>query len=340
MCAILMASFDQVFLKLNQKRCSMTLRMQLYELVATHPVTPTQLKQLEKLAGLHAVPLELDQTIKRGVASLAAGLGGFGVILWLAANWGGLGRFGRFALLEGVVLVMAMGSFYKPHWRAPLGLMALLCTGGLLAYFGQTYQTGADVWQLFAFWAALTLPLCLSVRSDITWTPWMLVFMTALQSWMVASHLWFNSNANLNVWVAVFALVITFLMHPFLKRWTGAGVWAWRLGATFSVALMVCQAIADFDHLFGRVFIFHFGVLIALGVVLAQKRFFDIYALSAVALGLNVCLVVCLFQSLVNRRFSFGGLLLLGLLAAAALAGTTTWLLKLVREHKTSEVTS
>ena len=41
----------------------------------------------------------------------------------------------------------------------PMGLLAMLGMGALFAYFGQTYQTGADPWQLFALWAALSLPL-------------------------------------------------------------------------------------------------------------------------------------------------------------------------------------
>ncbi len=37
-------------------------------------------------------------------------------------------------------------------------LLATLLLGVFLALFGQTYQTGADPWQLFANWALLILP--------------------------------------------------------------------------------------------------------------------------------------------------------------------------------------
>ena len=81
---------------------------------------------------------------------------------------------------------MAVGAAWRPAARAPLALLALLGIGGLFAYFGQTYQTGADPWQLFAWWAALALPLCLGVRSDVLWAPWAAVAVGAISLWVHA----------------------------------------------------------------------------------------------------------------------------------------------------------
>ena len=68
----------------------------------------------------------------------------------------------------------------------------MLGIGALFAYFGQTYQTGADPWQLFALWAVLALPLCLGARSDVLWAPWALVVVTAISLWTHAhlGHRW------------------------------------------------------------------------------------------------------------------------------------------------------
>jgi uncharacterized membrane protein len=118
-----------------------------------------------------------------GVAVLGAALVGLGIILWLAANWQDLGRMGRFALLQGIVLVASIGAAMNARARAPLALGAMLCIGGLFAYFGQTYQTGADPWQLFALWAVLALPLALGARSDVLWAPWALVVVVAVSLW-------------------------------------------------------------------------------------------------------------------------------------------------------------
>src|SRR5207245_5079115 len=126
-----------------------------------HELDAPRVKRLRQLAGLDAEPAALATWLPRGVAVLGAALGGFGVVLWIAANWETFGRFGRFALLQGLIAAMCVGALAKPRARAPLGLIALFGIGGLFAYFGQTYQSGADPWQLFALWAALALPLCL-----------------------------------------------------------------------------------------------------------------------------------------------------------------------------------
>ena len=133
----------------------MDLRLALYEIAATHRLDTAATARLERLAGLRDAPVDLARQLPRSVACLAAALGGLGLIFWVAANWDLLSRAARFGLLQTVVVAMCLGAWWKPAARAPLGLLALLGIGGLFAYFGQTYQTGADAWQLFALWAAM-----------------------------------------------------------------------------------------------------------------------------------------------------------------------------------------
>ncbi|MBK7007009.1 MAG: DUF2157 domain-containing protein [Burkholderiales bacterium] len=148
--------------------------------------------------------------------------------MWIAANWETLGRFGRFGLLQALVLAAGVGAAMRPAARAPLGLLALLGIGALFAYFGQTYQTGADAWQLFALWAALALPLCLGARSDVLWAPWALVAMTAIALWTHthSGHRWSVEPHQLPVhllaWAA--ALLMVGVVCPALQRFSGASV--------------------------------------------------------------------------------------------------------------------
>ena len=94
----------------------------------------------------------------------AGGLIGFGVILWVAANWSAFAKFERFALIGGVTWVAAFAAFTLPRLRIPASLIGILSIGGLLALVGQTYQSDADAWTLFALWAGLALPW--AVASD------------------------------------------------------------------------------------------------------------------------------------------------------------------------------
>ena len=86
-----------------------------------------------------------------------------------------------------------------PRARPALGLLAWLGQGALFAYFGQTYQTGADPWQLFALWAALALPLALVVRHDAVWAPWTLTATLAVVLWVQAhsGHRWASDADSL-----------------------------------------------------------------------------------------------------------------------------------------------
>jgi uncharacterized membrane protein len=316
----------------------MDLRLALYELAARHELDTTGVKRLRQLSGIDAEPASLSIWLPRGVAILAAALGGFGLILWIAANWETFGRFGRFALLQGLIVATCIGALAKPKARAPLGLIALLGIGGLFAYFGQTYQSGADPWQLFALWAALALPLCLGVRSDVLWAPWALVAMTGISLWTYAhlDHRWNVSRGDLDVhlraWCAALLLVAA-LSAP-ARRFTGAGEWSLRFALTLTVAMFTTTALGG---LFSNEVTAHYALSLALLAVaagmLSSRQFFDIYGLSAIALGLNILLIAGLGRVLLNNRTNdwIGSLLFIGVAAAGLLAGTVAVILHLSR---------
>jgi uncharacterized membrane protein len=317
----------------------MDLRLALFELAAEHRLDEHGLSRLEQLGGLRSEPASLARVLPLGAAVLAAALGGLGIVFWVAANWDTLGRFGRFALLEGLVLLMCAGALWRPAARVPLALLALLAIGGLFAYFGQTYQTGADPWQLFALWAALALPLCLGVRSDVLWAPWALVAMTGVSLWVQAhtGHRWRvqpdDLQAYLMGWGATLAVVGS-LSAP-LRPSTGAGVWALRTALTLAVVMVTATALGG---LFGRDVLIQYGLgllVLALGAAaLSQAAWFDVFGLSAAALGLNTLVVAGLARVLFDNHSGgdpIGRLLLMGLVAAGLLAASVAGVLRLSR---------
>lgn len=104
----------------------MRLRHSLLELAAQQGLSPQQTRQLLQGAQLTAAPVRLATWLPRGIAVLAAALGGMGVVMWIAANWEAWGRVGHFALLQGLVLATGLGAAMRAGARAPLGLLALL----------------------------------------------------------------------------------------------------------------------------------------------------------------------------------------------------------------------
>lgn len=322
----------------------MDLRLALSQLSAEHDLDAARARRLEQLAGLEDEPRGLAHWLPRGVAVLAAALGGLGLIFWIAANWDTLGRFGRFALLQGTVLVMCAGAIWRPAARAPLGLLALLAIGGLFAYFGQTYQTGADPWQLFALWAVLALPLCLGLRSDVAWAPWSLVAMTAISLWMHAycGHSWRMAPQDVVVHLAGWgaALAVCVGLSGLLRKRTGAGPWSLRAALTLALVMVTGTGLtALFNHEVRPQYMLALAVCGVIAAFFARARAFDIYGLSAAALAVDT-LLICGIGRLVfeHTKFNdFGGFLMLGLTAAGILAATVSTVLKLARSRDALE---
>jgi uncharacterized membrane protein len=320
----------------------MDLRLALYELAAAHRLDGATLRRLLGLAGLEGgEPAALPGQAARGTMVLGAAMVGLGVIFWIAAHWDTLGRLGQFALLQALVGLLCAGAMLRPALGAPLGLLALLGIGGLFAYFGQTYQTGADPWQLFALWGGLTLPLALAVRSDAVWAPWALVALTAASLWVHAhtGHRWRVEPQDLPVHLAGWsaALLLVAGLAPPLRRYSGAGLWSLRTAITLAVLTITATAMGG---LLQAEIAPHYGLgLLLLAVAmaaLALPRSFDLYGLSATALGLNALLVAGLARQMFQHfrgGDATGRLLLIGLAAAGLLAATVTGVLRLARHR-------
>lgn len=328
----------------------MSQRTSLFSLAARHRLDAAATRRLFELAGLQGEPAALSLWLPRGVALLAAALVGLGLVLWVAANWDALGRVAQFALLQGAVLAGCMGALAIPGSRsAPrqaAALLALLAIGGLLAYFGQTYQTGADPWQLFAWWGLLALPLALALRSDALWTPWALVAMAAVALWAQAhaGHGWFWSGFRAPDALKVYTLawgggaLIVAGLSPVLRPLTGAGLWSMRTAATLAVALVTFSGlIALFVDETLPTYWLGLLVLAVSSLVMALPGAFEIGVLSAVALGLDTLLVAGLARWLLEDRYGgepIAQLFVLGLAAAGLLAASVAVLLRLARHHR------
>jgi len=156
-----------------------------------------------------------------GIASLAAG-----GIFFVAANWQRFAAFGRFAIIEAWLLVCVGLAL----WRPPPHLVgrgaiftAVIATGALLALFGQTYQTGADLYEFFFGWALLALAFAIGGRWAATWAAWWIVLNTGLAifcGWIGPNHFMWGW---LDRWGVDKAAA---LMLPFAVNLAGAGIFS------------------------------------------------------------------------------------------------------------------
>ena len=101
------------------------------------------------------------------------------LVFFIAYNWQNMSHTGKFALVEGALVVtiaLYIILCFKQRFqlvRQLLLLIASIITGSLLALFGQVYQTGADTWQLFFNWALLIIPWVLIARLPALWLLWL-----------------------------------------------------------------------------------------------------------------------------------------------------------------------
>lgn len=137
--------------------------------------------------------------------ALAAGtlLCAAGIIFFFAFNWKDLPRLGRFAIVESLLAAAAGFAIWKGvstiAGRAAIFFAAVL-TGALFALIGQTYQMGADPWELFALWSVLILPWCLGVRQPELWILTLLTANTAIQlnrALESSREIWFTIALNI-----------------------------------------------------------------------------------------------------------------------------------------------
>ena len=320
---------------------AMNLRITLYELGARHSLNAAAMRRLLVLAGLGAEPGDLLRRCRQGAAVAAGLLGGFGIICWVAANWADFGRTGRFVLLQSFLVAMCAGALLRPAARTPFGAAAILAIGALLAYFGQTYQTGADPWQLFAWWAALALPLCLSVRNDIVWALWALLATTAIALCLRAytHYQWGGANDVAHVYFLAWCCgaVLTVFLSPVARRYSGAGIVAQRISVfLFAVALMLGAINALFSLPVGRQF-WIAGLFLAFTAVILHERCADLFGLGVVALAIDVVLVAGISRVFLDSPGSDWGsaFFIVGLAATALLTATFRIILAITRRRRT-----
>ncbi|MCG2586881.1 DUF2157 domain-containing protein [Massilia sp. TS11] len=307
----------------------------LLSLAAAHALDAPALERLRALAGLNHEPPALAQQLRRGLALCAGVLGALGLIFWIAANWDLLGRFGRFALLQAAFLVCCTGCLLRGPARPAFGVLALAAIGGQLAYFGQTYQTGADPWQLFALWAVLALPLCWHVRSDWLWLPWSGLSALAIQLWLAAhgSSPFGGAASLLGLDLAAWGLhgALALWLSPLLSAHTGAGRWAWRSASSFAI-LVVCLsgAVAAWQPHTEARFVLAAAVLM-LGLAAARGR--DLFIVCACLFALDVLAMSLASRLLLNQAHGevIGAMFLLTSLGAGLLSLSVSWVMKQVR---------
>lgn len=307
-------------------------------------IAPQNIRRALLSAGIVPQPSDWRRFLDRlllglGVLSLTSG-----VIFFFAYNWHALGRLAKFALVD-IAIVIALGFVWRLGLNGAGGKASLLgaaiLVGALFALIGQTYQTGADTFELFVAWALAILPWAIVSRFAALWLLWLL--------WLVLVNLgifFYFSTMNWFFWFAFSPIRLAWVLFAFnavaLLVWEGAargGVvwlrarWAPRLllGVTASLVtvLAIHAILGDSDNGWGMG---AWVVWLAAVYAIYRRTAKDLFALTAGVLSVVVVTAAFLGKHVLSSS-SAGSFLFIGVVVIALSAVGGLWLKNIAAEE-------
>lgn len=271
-----------------------------------------------------------------GAVALAAA-----VVFFIAHNWNDLGKYAKFGLVEILILAAVLGYWRlgpeRASGKASL-LVASILLGALLALFGQTYQTGADTWELFANWAGLMLPWVIVGRFAGLWILWIAILNTAIVLYFLVfpGLLGMIFSTERQLWTLfafnTAALVVWELAAKKIA-WL-AERWAPRLLATASGAIVTALMLhvifgwRDASGLAPIAYLAWFGC--AYAAYRSYGR--DLLVLAGACLSIIVVVTSLLARVLLDTRAEAAGFLFIALAVIGMGAAAGWWLKQVAKE--------
>lgn len=272
-----------------------------------------------------------------GALALAAA-----VVFFVAHNWSALGRFAKLGAVELLLATAALGYWKlgpeRAAGKASL-LVAALLVGALLALVGQTYQTGADTWELFATWAAFIVPWVLVGRYAALWLLWLAIANVAIVLYFTVFPGLFGAlfAAEDQLWTLFAFNTAALVVWELASRryaWLSAR-WAPRVIAIASGACITFLALhATFswpEAGVGAAFFYPVWIASAYAAYRLHSR--DLLLLAALCASAIVVVTGLLSRTLFEGRFEAGALLAIALAVIAMATAAAWWLKGLAREH-------
>ena len=263
-----------------------------------------------------------------------------GVICFFAFNWNDLDRFAKFGLVEALMVGALIGI-----WRLGLEhvagkatlLVASLFVGVLVALIGQTYQTGADTFELFAAWAALILPWVLAGRLAALWLVWLtlLNLATILYYQTFGGLFGLLFTATQSLWVLFALNTLALLVWQMIAAREQRDQWAIRILATASGGLITTLAVYFLVETGSSswALVVWFAWL-AIAYLVYRHIVPDVYVLAGGVLSVIVVVTTGLARNMLKSSETAGALLFIGLVVIGLSAAGGWWLKRVVGESK------
>ncbi len=317
-------------------------RQMILDLAEQGRIAPQQVRQALLLTGVLPTKPDWQHFLDQLLLWLGTSLVSAGVIFFFAYNWNALGRHTKFGLVEALV-VAALLCIWRLGLEGIAGKAALLAAslfvGTLLALIGQTYQTGADTFELFGVWAGAILPWVLVGRFAALWVLWLVVVHVALglyyQTFGGLFGLVFGPEEM--VWVVLLlstgALVVWEAYRAYGVTWLHER-WATRFLATASGSFMTTLAVFSILESLERDSLGFLVWLVWLGAayVVYRHLMLDVYVLAGSVLSVTIVMTCFLGRYMLPEYTDASSFLFLGLIVIGLSAAGGWWLKQVVAQ--------
>ncbi|MDK9697682.1 MAG: DUF2157 domain-containing protein [Siculibacillus sp.] len=293
--------------------------------------------------GLIEPPRRWGVWAARLVTVVGAALVLAGIVHFFAYNWNHIpppAKLGGIAAMIATAVAIVGFAGFGGLVGEVAASAAVMLVGVFMAVEGQIHQTGADAWQLFAGWAALTVVWALLANSAAVWAIWLAVANVAAITWWDQVNPSFSTHQSTRY---LLPLVIDggFLLAREILAGRGV-VWVAARWTRFylllpTVAAATFAAIAVIDRPRGlgtpqaataALVMLTFAVL----VPLHRRWYGDVAALAVTTIGVAVVAVFAVFQLLTGGgRADLGVFFVMGLVTLGVFAAAIAWLRAVAR---------
>lgn len=217
-----------------------------------------------------------------------------GLISWIAANWYGFSHDEKFYGVQ-LLFILSLATsllYHRPpnqQYQALPSQVALFISaisiGGLFAIIGQTYQTGANNWQLFALWAVFQSILLFAAPNIANAWLFLVTTMTACFLWLDTGHSWRQAlSLYILIAISLLSIVMTELGKNFFNDQR------WRILIRFSaLVLIISMLLLEFDLLSSTS---RWHSLLNITIALALSWFYSRKIADIVIVALNILLLI------------------------------------------------
>ena len=154
------------------------IRNELLELIDAERISKENIDEVLDVSEAYSTTNEFLNFLKIVLVWLGATALVLALLFFMAFNWHELGRISKFMMIEAIMATLIIFYIFLDNYKFIQQVLLMILTvvlGILLALIGQTYQTGADPWQLFAFWAFFMSPWAVVARFSGIWLLWIVL---------------------------------------------------------------------------------------------------------------------------------------------------------------------